>query len=347
MQVTPFEIGKLKDRYVVVWYLVDKSGKKKRRRFRLKAKNKADASPEGKRRYEAELSLMGMELKLKDIWKQYAGYLGDRKTATDLAYVWKYMEPELGSYNPLEIDDEVVNRYLEVRKADFIRRNKRPPSKTTLRQDVNLLQCVLNYAAKRKIIDEKVELTLPPRGRRRDRWLEEDEIEKLLAACKQTPHLYVAVALLLSTAGRIGAVLELTWDRVDFKRRTIDLSDGDEQYKKSRAVVPINDGLLELLQDWKKNCDSDYVVEYHGDRVSKISKGFKSAVERAGIDYVWPHALRHTAAVHMISKGCSMERVSQYLGHDSIATTEKIYARFAPKHLHEEAQAVDFIKKHE
>lgn len=39
-----------------------------------------------------------------------------------------------------------------------------------------------------------------------------------------------------------------------------------------------------------------------------------------------------------------MQRVSQYLGHSSITVTEKIYARYAPEHLHEESEAVDFLK---
>lgn len=345
MQVTPLEIGRLKGRYAVVWYELQPDGKPKRRRFRLKAKNKTDAWAEGQRRYETELALIGMKLTLEDVWKIYTAHLSGRKTARDLEFVWQYIGPELGSYHPLQINDDVVKRYLEIRTEDFQRRNGRPPSKSTLRADINLLQCTLNHAYKKRIIDKPIQLKLPPQGSPRDRWLEVDEIDKLLEACKQTPHIYVAVVLMLSTAGRVGAVLELTWDPVDFDRRTIDLRVREHEHKKARAFVPINDGLLAVLKEWRKNCDTDYVVEFRGRAVGDIKKGFNKAVKRSGLKNVYPHALRHTAAVHMVASGCSMERVSQYMGHSSIAVTEKTYARFAPKHLRKEAEAIDFIKK--
>jgi integrase len=49
----------------------------------------------------------------------------------------------------------------------------------------------------------------------------------------------------------------------------------------------------------------------------------------------------------MAAAGCKMERISQYLGHSSTKVTERIYARFAPGHLHQEAAAVDFINREE
>ena len=38
-----------------------------------------------------------------------------------------------------------------------------------------------------------------------------------------SPHIALAIALMIGTAARIGALLELTWDRVDFERGMIAL----------------------------------------------------------------------------------------------------------------------------
>lgn len=346
MRVTPLELGKLNGRYVVVWYEVDEKGaKKKRRRFRLKAKNRTEAWAEAQLRYDTELSLMGSKLTLADLWKAYSDYMGKRPAANDLAYVWKSMGPELGEFHPNQINDEVVARYLEKRKENFVKRNGRLPAKATIRKDVNVLQSVLNYAVKKRIIRETIKLDMPPRGRPRERWLDVDEVDRLVNAAKRLPHLYVAVALMLSTGGRVGAVLELTWDRVDFKARTIDLRVGDDEHKKQRAIIPMNDGLFEVLSEWRSQCDTEYVVEYQGDTIESITKGFKNTAKSVGLGDIYPHVLRRTAAVHMVASGCEMARVSQYLGHVSVETTERIYGRFAPKHLKDEARAVDFFKK--
>ena len=37
-----------------------------------------------------------------------------------------------------------------------------------------------------------------------------------------------------------------------------------------------------------------------------------------------------------------MSRISQFLGHSSTAVTERVYARYAPDHLREEAALLDF-----
>ena len=54
--------------------------------------------------------------------------------------------------------------------------------------------------------------------------------------------------------------------------------------------------------------------------------------------------LRHTAAVHMAEAGVPMTRISQFLGHSNTGITERAYARFAPDHLRDAADVVDFTK---
>lgn len=341
----PFRIGKLRGGFCVTWYETV-NGKKKRHRHQLVADTLAEAWPEGQKVYKARLILLDGKLKFKTLWMEYQEHLEGRRTAAQLKTMWKEVGPFFGEYEPLEIDDALVKKYLKERRKRFQRKNNRDISNTTLFNEVNLIQSTLNFAKKKKMIKEDPhKLTKPTRPNKVERWLKYEEIQTLFAETQQTPHLHVATVLMLSTAGRIGAILDLTWDRVDFEECTIDLRVKEKTHVKARAFIPMNEGTAELLKEWKGMGYSDYVVEYKGEGVKSIQNAFKKAVKRAELSgKVTPHILRHTAAVHMVASGCAMARVSQYMGHSSIAITEKIYARFAPDHLREEAEAVDFLK---
>ncbi|WP_170429155.1 tyrosine-type recombinase/integrase [Ruegeria arenilitoris] len=337
-------IGKLKGGYAVYWY-ENNGGKRNRRRFRLKATNKQDAWPEGLRIYESVMILQGNKLTFGDAWERYQNDLDGRRTSEQMKGIWKTVGPFFEKFDPLQIDDNLVKKYVNIRKKDFFKKHGREIGPGTLFHEVNMIQSTLNYAWKKKLISEEpYKLAKPSRPAPVDRWLKEDEIQRLLSASVQTPHLHVAIVLMLSTAGRVGAVLELTWDRIDFQNRTIDLRVEETGPRKKRAFVPMNEGTYKLLSAWKPMCDSEFVVEYKSGGVNSISNAFRKATIRAKLKNVTPHVLRHTAAVHMVASGSSMERVSQYLGHSSVSVTEKIYARFAPEHLKEESEAVDFLR---
>jgi len=115
-----------------------------------------------------------------------------------------------------------------------------------------------------------------------------------------------------------------------------------ETNRKRRATVPITDQLRPELVAAKEAAQTPYVIEYAGDRVLNIKKGFAAAVRRAGLDDVTPHDLRHTAAVWMAEDGVSFEEIAQYLGHSSSKVTFAVYARFSPTHLQRAARSLEF-----
>jgi integrase len=76
---------------------------------------------------------------------------------------------------------------------------------------------VLNWAAKKGLIERAPFIELPPKPAPRERHLTRAEATALLAEAQ--PHILLAIRVMLSTAARVGAVLDLTWDRVDLDRR--------------------------------------------------------------------------------------------------------------------------------
>lgn len=138
---------------------------------------------------------------------------------------------------------------------------------------------------------------------------------------------------MVATAGRIGALLELTWDRVDLDRRLIKLATNDIGPRMGRATVPINDTLMAALQAAQGAALSRYMIEWGGRKAESVKTEFNAAAKRAWIDHCTPHDLRRTAGRFMAEAGVPMEEIAQYLGHTSPAITSSTYAQFSPKYL--------------
>lgn len=191
------------------------------------------------------------------------------------------------------------------------------------------------------LIPQAPHIERPPKPAPRERYLTRAEINRRLAAECQ-PHIRLDILLLLTTAGRVGAVLDLTWQRVDLQRGQVNLRRDQIGPRKGRAIVPINNTLRAALLVARQAAFSDHVVEWAGGSVPSIRKGFAKAVSNAGIEGVTLHVLRHTAAVHMAEAGVPMEEINQYLVHSNVQITSSVYARFSPQHLSRAAEALNF-----
>ena len=152
-------------------------------------------------------------------------------------------------------------------------------------------------------------------------------------------HVKTFLALCLYTAGRSGAIRELTWDRVDLCTGRIDL--GQAVGGKGRAVVPIADRLRPILEEARKAATCPYVVEYGGAPVASLKTGARAAARRAGLVGITPHVLRHTAATWMVEARMPIEQVAQMLGHRDPRVTWRIYAKHAPDYLREAVKALN------
>src|SRR3546814_10400084 len=112
---------------------------------------------------------------------------------------------------------------------------------------------------------------------------------------------------------RPSAILELTWDRVDFERRLIDLNPaGRKQTAKRRPVVKMNDELFEAMQESYAARQIAHVVERVGKPVANIKKAFQAASDRSGV-HVTPYMLRHTGAVWAAGAGISIEALDHFM----------------------------------
>ncbi|WP_406679226.1 site-specific integrase [Rhodovulum sulfidophilum] len=224
-------------------------------------------------------------------------------------------------------------REAEREARDLILRLDAPPAGMTVAQVWGAYRAEMGDRRQGEKMDFAAKVILPAFGHL--------SVDRLLAAALD-PHIKLAMLLMLTTAGRSGAILELTWDRVDFASRTIRLAANDLGPRKGRATVPINDTLMAALQDAQRAAVSDFVVEWGGRPVRSIKTGFNAAVARAGIDHCTPHDLRRTAGRFMAEAGVPIEEIAEYLGHTNPNITRSTYARFSPEHLRRAAGSLEF-----
>lgn len=271
---------------------------------------------------------------------------------------WKALKGTFGKLTADDITANLCRRYTLERCVKA--------SQGTAWTELTRLRSCTNWAVKKRLITFKPDIWVPQKPEPKDRVLSIDEIGKLLDGCVM-PHVKLFIILALATAGRTEALLELTWDRVDFERGVINLKLKVEQnpltkkVRKGRSVVPMNEWARVALWEAKQGALTDNVIEWNAESVKSIRKGFTEAVKRAGLGEwvqhpeepdekvfrsdVTPHTLRHTAASWLESDGIPMGQISRFLGHKTESVTRNIYAKPDTKALEEAANVLDFSKK--
>ena len=185
-------------------------------------------------------------------------------------------------------------------------------------------------------------MQLPKPPAPKERWLTREEAGRLLDSCKEA-HLKLFTMLAIHTCSRKSPILELKWQQVNMRGRLIEFNPpGRRQTNKRRVPVPINDTLYAALKDALELAQTDYVVEYGGQRVMDVKKGFAAACVRAGIKDVTPHTLRHTGATWLMQAGEDVAKIAGILG-DSIKTVEKHYLKHHPDYLRKTVNALQNV----
>lgn len=320
-------IGRLRGGYCVHW-----TDGGRRRRYQLAARTRAEAEREARDRYLKEAVPPGIRT-VAVVWAAYVDYLGNKPTARTMGYTGKAILPHFGALRPDQVTLADCRGYTAARTAAGL-------APGSVHTELGHLRSALRWGVRERIASTAPHIERPPKPDSDVTPLDEAQSLALIRGCN-APHVALAVILLFGTAARVSAVLDLTWDRVDFDRGIINLRLPDGVTRKGRAVVPMNRMVRAALQTAQAARLTDHVVEWGGTSVKNIRKGFAAALSRAGLANVTIHQIRHTAAVKMLSSGVPLSQVSQLLGHSDERVTAKVYARFLPEHLASAAEVLD------
>ncbi len=179
-----------------------------------------------------------------------------------------------------------------------------------------------------------MKVTKPKEPRGRVRFLDDDERDRFLTACRESSNgdLYPAVILALSTGARQQEILGLRWPQVDLNRRVATLNDTKNG---ETRVLPLAGSALELLRERSKvrRLDTDLVFPGHTNPAKPIDlrAPFEAALKRAEItDFHW-HDLRHTAASYLAMNGASLAEIAEVLGHKTLSMVKR-YSHLSEAH---------------
>ncbi|WP_027160287.1 tyrosine-type recombinase/integrase [Methylobacter luteus] len=175
----------------------------------------------------------------------------------------------------------------------------------------------------------------PPEPKGRVRFLDDEERDKLLQACKQSKnkHLYICVTLALSTGMRQAELMNLKWSDVNLKDRYIILH---ETKNGDRRRVPLAGHALELLLNHAKVRRLDTQLLFPGkknkDQPINLRPSFQKALKAAGINNFRWHDLRHCTASYLAMNGASLAEIAEILGHRTLNMVRR-YAHLSDGHV--------------
>lgn len=260
-------------------------------------------------------------------------YLREKEKAGAKSYrsmgtAWRALQRHFGHLRPSQISRDLCREYTAQRHHQGV-------SDGTIIKDLGVLKAALRWAGKA----EGATFEFPPAPNPRERYITRDEHNRLVDAC-DLPHTRLFVILAWATAGRHSAILELEWSQIDFQREQIRLAKGSGR-RKGRATVPMTQQAKVALQAAYEARTCENVIEYGGHAIRSVSTAFEKAAEKAGLEDVSPHVLRHSAAVAMAEAGIPLVEIAQYLGHTNPAVTYRVYSRFSPGHLRKAMKALE------
>ena len=224
-------------------------------------------------------------------------------------------------------------------------------ARTSLSRRITSIRLFTKWAVKNNYLAKDVGTTLAtPKGHRiLPDVLEIDEAKTAMdslatrASEEQTPLSLRDVAIvemLYATGARVGELCGLDLNDVDYDRQTIRvLGKGNKE-----RTIPFGNPALRALTSWLKQGRDQIAQSQSGDAVFIGARGKRidqrtvrtvvyealSAIE--GIERMGPHALRHSAATHLLEGGADLRTVQEILGHASLATTQ-IYTHVSTERL--------------
>ncbi len=248
-----------------------------------------------------------------------------------------HLTPAFGARLLTEIDREAVERYVARRLSD-----KAKPG--TVQKEITVLKAAYNQAIRWNRVEKNpaAKVTVKGASQPRERLLSEEELERLVRACREEPMTpepkrlrrridralfgdMVETALLTGMRkGELQALAERDCDFLREELRVRESKNGDPR------TIPMHPRVKEILWARVRGVEERAVFP-----IGNLQRPFQEAVKRAGIRDLRFHDLRHCAASYLFMAGADPRTVMQILGHRDPRMTLRVYASVSQKHMRE------------
>lgn len=195
------------------------------------------------------------------------------------------------------------------------------------------------------------------------KFLSEHEVKKLIVEIKNgmkpTWSSRYMILLALATGLRFSEVIALAWEDINFKEGYLNVNKSFDHVitkdfvptktDSSRRVIAIDKDTLSLLREYKIAAGingSPYIfLDNNKNHTSNTATNqtLRRACNRAGIQEITFHSLRHTHCSLLIYRGVNIKYISKRLGHANITTTYQTYGHILDEMEQRESSQVEKI----
>ena len=283
-----------------------------------------------------------------DIWlNKYNKHTVKLRTYERYHYIInKHICPLIGDYELDDLSCEVLQDYiLEKIEKGNLKTGKGLANNSTV-GIANVLKQALKQAKILGYVKENNStlVKLPTITEKEITVFNEDEQNKLVDFCLNSKKSnYIGIVICLYSGIRLGELLALTWNDIDFEKGFMHITkttyktkqDGknvqiidNPKTKSSNRVIPLPKSLLEILKKYKKNSISQYVISTRSNTIvgtRSYQKTYERILKKLNIPYKNFHSLRHTFATRASEMGMDARTLSEILGHKNPMITLQRY----------------------
>lgn len=253
--------------------------------------------------------------------------------------------PQLGGIELTELSVKTIRDFQSGKFIDGNRKTGKPLANNTVKNIMSIVRNSLIFGRQEKnlpVINAE-ELTPPAFEEKPVQVFGRNEQERIEKAALSGKPNHFGIVLCLYTGLRLGELLALTWNDIDFSAGTISIDKTScfitekGEYKcyvtrpktqSSVRIIPISKQLLAELKKLKRNSTSELVISTrNGGHVSNRSyqTTYARVLKKAKVKYRNFHVLRHTFATRALECGTDIKTVSEVLGHKSPVITMNRY----------------------
>jgi integrase len=277
------------------------------------------------------------------------------------AYVDQHIIPALGNVPLQKLTvlqvQEFANRLLERGNLGLGRCGKGCSVKS-VRDCTCLLKQALDQAVEWEMLTRNPakKIKIPRLVRHEPQILTEEQAMKVMDALRGT-YLYMQALIAYHTGARLGEVLALTWDSINFDdgivniKRSYSMLDHDQpsfkepKTKAGRRAVEVGPTLIKALRDHRKSqmqaklsaggrCQNKYnlictTADGNFIKPTMLSSVFRMRTAALGFNVSF-HKLRHTYISLLIKAGVPINVISERVGHANPSITHNVYSHLLP-----------------
>lgn len=293
-------------------------------------------------------------MKLKELTKEY---LNEVKYSIKLKTYLFYLQICDGYI--AKFNDSITSKNLN----DYLIDIKTKYSYSTTKIIKSLINRTLKYCYEKTLIENEVKITIQLKQQKNKKVealdkIEQAKIEKFILNNKKIYH--YGILLSLYTGLRLGEILALKWENVDFKNKLLNIEktisvisenhksiliESEPKTSSSIREIPISNQLLIFLKELSQKSTCKYVIcSYQNKQINPraYQKSFETLLKKLKIKHYGFHSLRHTFATRLLENGIDIKTISELLGHSSPTITLN---RYVHTNIKNKRKAIEIITK--